>query len=51
MVYLPLTPSLESPTTYDVLVSGDYEANALRAQAFMVERGVVYAESFLNMVV
>lgn len=48
IVDLPSTPSLESPTTYDVFVSGDYEASAFRAQASMVERGAAYAESSLD---
>ena len=48
MVDLPLNPSLESPTTYDVFVSGDYEASALRAETSIVERGMAYIESSLD---
>jgi hypothetical protein len=31
IIDLPSTPSLASPTSYDVFVSGDYEVSALRA--------------------
>jgi len=31
IIDLPSTPSLTSPTSYDVFVSGDYEASSLRA--------------------
>ena len=36
IIVLPSTPSLTSPTSYDVFVSGDYEASSLRAFIFVL---------------
>jgi hypothetical protein len=48
IIDLPSTPSLESPTSYDVFVSGDYEVIALQGSVFTPERGAAYTESSLD---
>jgi len=42
IIDLPSTPSLASPTSYDVFVSGDYEVSAVCAFIFMLECGVAH---------
>ena len=42
IIGLPSTPSLASPTSYDIFISGDYEASPLRASVFTFEHGVAH---------
>jgi len=48
IIDLPSTPSLISPTTYDVFVSGDYEVIAPHTE---ISNGMAYMESVLDPVV